>query len=153
MKETHENMENLLRKINYNQYKWKICSDLKMMAILSGLKKGFSKYPCHICLFDSRGNIEQHYDKFDWPERPGYVMNEFSIEAKPLVEADRFILPPLHVKLGLIRTFIVTALKQRPQLLQELKAIFRRSKSDQKLLNGMQYSAANESKVQCVFQF
>lgn len=139
MKETHANIENLLRKIKYEYYKWEICADLKMIAILCGLKKGFSKYPCHICLFDSRAETEQHYDTFDWPERTAYVVKEFGIEAKPLVPANRIILPPLHVKLGLIRTFIVTALKQRPQLLQELKAIFKRSKSDQKLLNGMQY--------------
>lgn len=84
--------------------------------------KGWPKYPCHICLFDSRHKTP--YDKFDWPQRKKYVVGENGIEAAPLVPPDRIIIPPLHVKLGLMRLFIIAALKTQPGLMKILKKIF-----------------------------
>jgi hypothetical protein len=30
--------------INYDKFKWQICGDLKVIALLLGLKQGFKKY-------------------------------------------------------------------------------------------------------------
>lgn len=37
MQETYDNMEQLLRCINYDQHNWQLCRDLKVVAILQGL--------------------------------------------------------------------------------------------------------------------
>ena len=37
MKETYINMKVLLNSINYNEQKWKVCGDLKVIAILLGM--------------------------------------------------------------------------------------------------------------------
>jgi hypothetical protein len=44
MKETYENMKNLLDKINYNKHSWNVCGDLKIIEILLGMQLGYAKY-------------------------------------------------------------------------------------------------------------
>ena len=60
MKETYLDMTYLLQALKYDLHTWKICSDLKMMAILLGLQAGYTKYPCFLCLWDSRAD-DRHY--------------------------------------------------------------------------------------------
>ena len=36
-KESYENMKILMEAINYNKFKWQICGDLKVIALLLGL--------------------------------------------------------------------------------------------------------------------
>jgi len=40
--------------INYDKFKWHICGELKVTALLLGLQQGFTKYCCFICKWDSR---------------------------------------------------------------------------------------------------
>jgi len=47
-KEPHENMKILMEAINYDKFKWQICGDLKLIALLLGLKQGFTKYCCPV---------------------------------------------------------------------------------------------------------
>ena len=42
MKETYENIKNLLQCINYEQYCWQLCGDFKVIAILLGLQPGYT---------------------------------------------------------------------------------------------------------------
>ena len=42
MKETYENIKNLLQCINYVQYCWQLCGDFKVIAILLGLQPGYT---------------------------------------------------------------------------------------------------------------
>lgn len=44
MKETYASLSNILTAIKYHMYKWKICDDLKVIAILTGLQGGYTKY-------------------------------------------------------------------------------------------------------------
>jgi len=37
MKESYENMKLLLGKIKYDEFKWKLCGDLRVMALLLGM--------------------------------------------------------------------------------------------------------------------
>lgn len=39
-KETYGNCKLILQAINYNKYGWKVCADLKVVAILVGLQAG-----------------------------------------------------------------------------------------------------------------
>jgi len=52
-KESYEHMKILMEAINYDKFKWKICGDLKVIALLLGLQQGFTKYCCFICEWDS----------------------------------------------------------------------------------------------------
>ncbi|GFO30098.1 hypothetical protein PoB_005660300 [Plakobranchus ocellatus] len=63
--ENYENMKILLNAIKYSEYQREICGDLKVVGIL-GMQKGFTKYCCFLCLWDSRATKE-HYVKTDWP--------------------------------------------------------------------------------------
>ncbi|KAL4718315.1 hypothetical protein ACJJTC_009937 [Scirpophaga incertulas] len=42
MKETYDNLGAVLRAIKYEDFKWQICGDLKVIAILMGLQGGFT---------------------------------------------------------------------------------------------------------------
>lgn len=53
MKETYENMSIILNAVNYNEHRWTICGDLKVIALLLGLQGGFTKFCCFLCLWDS----------------------------------------------------------------------------------------------------
>ena len=84
MKETYINMKVLLNSINYNEHKWKICGDLKVIAILLGMQLGYTKYCCFLCMWDSRDR-NSHYIKEDWPPR-NLNIEEKNVIAEPLVD-------------------------------------------------------------------
>ena len=44
MKEIYESMKLLLGKFKYDEFKWKLCGDLKVVALLLGLQLGYTKY-------------------------------------------------------------------------------------------------------------
>ncbi|KAK1803906.1 hypothetical protein P4O66_003848 [Electrophorus voltai] len=46
MKETYDNMKQLLECLEYSKYGWHICSDLKVVALLMGLQLEYTKYCC-----------------------------------------------------------------------------------------------------------
>ena len=68
MKETYANMTALLDSLKYHEHKWKICGDLKVIAILLGMQLGYTKHCCFLCMWDSRDR-KLHYIKGDWPAR------------------------------------------------------------------------------------
>ena len=45
LKETYQNMKMLLTKIKYDEHKWMVCGDLKVLSILLGQQEGYTKYP------------------------------------------------------------------------------------------------------------
>jgi hypothetical protein len=44
MKETYESMKLLLGKIKYDEFKWKLCGDLTVVAMLLGMQLRYTKY-------------------------------------------------------------------------------------------------------------
>lgn len=105
MKESYENMKILLHEIDYSHHNWSICADFKVIAILIGLQLGYTKYCCFLCEWDSRAKHE-HYIKKHWPERKQYIAGEKNIKNVPLIDKKKIILPPLHIKLGLMKNFV-----------------------------------------------
>ena len=57
LKETYENLKQLLINVKYSEHNWMICGDLKVIGILLGQERGNTKYPCYICKWDSRDRI------------------------------------------------------------------------------------------------
>jgi hypothetical protein len=105
MKETYESMETLLRLIKYNDHKWHICGDLKVVALLLGLQGGYTKHMCFLCLWDSRDD-KNHFKIKNWPARDRHVVGKHNVKYKALVDKEKIYLPPLHIKLGLMKNFV-----------------------------------------------
>ena len=64
-----------------------------------------TKYPCFLFMWDSKGH-DEHYTKKDWPLWEELVpCKERNVINVPLVDRDRILFPPLHIKLGLMKQF------------------------------------------------
>ena len=105
LKENYENIKVVLERLKYCVYHWLICVDLKMVNFLLGKQGGHSKYPCFLCYWDSRAN-EEHLVRKEWPARNTIKSGEKNIVNNPLVDRKNIILPPLHIKLGLMKQFV-----------------------------------------------
>ena len=105
LKETYESMRSILQKIKYSDHCWMICGDLKVISMLLGQQGGYTKFPCFLCLWDSRAKAE-HYTRKDWPAREDFQIGEKNIKNEPLVHPQKVLLPPLHIKLGLMKQFV-----------------------------------------------
>jgi len=103
-KEPYENMKILMEAINYDKFKWQICGDLKVIALVIGLQQGFTKYCCFIREWDSRAQY-LHYSRKYWPARKSLEPGIMNVEYQPLAEPSK-ILPSVHLKLGLIKNFV-----------------------------------------------
>lgn len=105
LKEEYKNIEIVLHKIKYSEHNWQICGDLKILSMILGQQSGFTKFPCFLCLWDSRDR-ENHYVKIHWPARESMEPGSKNVISKPLVEPSKILLPPLHIKLGLMKQFV-----------------------------------------------
>ena len=105
LKESYDNMVLLLQSIRYDIYNWNICGDLKVIGLLLGMQLGFTKYCCFLCLWDSRAT-KDHFVKKDWAPRESFLPGQSSVQHVNLVDAQKIFLPPLHIKLGLVKNFI-----------------------------------------------
>lgn len=132
-KETFDSMEMILNTIKYSDHNWMICSDLKVVALLQGLQPGYTKYCCFLCEWDSRCR-EKHYIQAEWPRRT-FGPGEMNVLTHPLVPASKIILPPLHIKLGLVKNF-VKALNKDGKAMVYLKRFFPKL-SEAKVKEGM----------------
>ena len=105
MKETYENLKLLLDKIKYENYNWTICGDLKVLALLLGQQGGYTKMPCYLCEWDSRAKSEQ-WIRREWPARTDWRPGTKNILHPSLVPQSKLLLPPLYIKLGLMKQFV-----------------------------------------------
>ena len=67
MTESYESMKLLLGTIKYDEFKWKLRGDLKVVALLIGMQLGHTKYCCFLCEWDSRDK-KNHYVNKLWPK-------------------------------------------------------------------------------------
>lgn len=134
LKETYEVMRLVLDKINYKDFQWAICADLKVVALILGLQTGYTKFCCFLCEWDSRDR-SKHYIREHWPERTAYIPGQKNVKSVPLVDPKKIILPPLHIKLGLIKNLVKAMDKNGPGF-QYLKKKFP-SLSDAKIKEGI----------------
>lgn len=105
IKESYENLKTILTSVQYNNHKWHICADFKIVAMLTGLQPGYTKFYCFLCLWDSRARTE-HYVSKPWPVRDEIEQGKYNIKHKPLLQSDKIHLPPLHIKLSLFKQFL-----------------------------------------------
>lgn len=124
-KENYGTMKLIKDLVNYDLHGWPICCDLKVVGILTGVKQGFSKHQCFLCLWEGRLR-EFHYTDHQWQPRTTFRLGENSIDHIPLIPSSKIILPPLHIKLELMKNF-VRALDHDGDAFAYLKQIFPRS--------------------------
>lgn len=137
MKETYETLGSILKKIKYDDHKWKICCDLKVVNILQGViaKGGFPKFFCFLCNWDSRSKID-HYLCHDYVKRTAENEKRLNLCNEPLIKnIDVILLPPLHIKLGIVSKFIQVAVKDEEEVYGCLQNIFPKLSTD-KIKNG-----------------
>lgn len=123
MAETYESMKYILEVVNYNLYEWKISGDLKVIAFLSGLQQGNTKHSCFLCTWDSRYHQNQ-YQRREWPMRGTRRVGFQNVIHEPLVPFHKILLPPLHIKLGIVKNFVKTIERKNEKAFECLKTIF-----------------------------
>lgn len=140
VKESRESLESILTAIRYKNYEWQVCGDLKVTAIIMGMQSGFTKHMCFLCLWDSRAR-DKHYITKVWPPRIEFKVGENNIQDKPLVDPKKVILPPLHIKLGLVKQFVKQLKHESKAFVYLKKEVFPRlseAKLKEGVLNGPQ---------------
>ena len=73
--------------------------------MILGQQAGYMKYPCFICLWDSRDK-NQHYKKKIWPLRRSLKAGDPNVSKNPLIGSEKVLLPPLHIKLRIMKQFV-----------------------------------------------
>jgi len=92
MKENYESMKLLLGKINYDEFIWKLCGDLKVVALLIGMQLGYTKYCSFLCEWGNRDK-KYHYVNKLWPKRTSLTPGEKNVVSSPLILPEKFICP------------------------------------------------------------
>ena len=122
MKEEYSSIKALLDALKYDDYGWEVIGDFKMVAYLMGLQGGFTKFPCYLCLWDSRDS-KAHYHMRNWPQRTEFSVGRHNVKWEPLVDPQKVLMPPLHIKLGLMKQF-VTGLDKESSAFKYLQDFF-----------------------------
>ena len=91
--------------MKYGDHQWLISVDLKMLNFLLGQQGCYTKYPCFLCYWDSRAD-KDHWVRKKWLSRHRLMLGEKNIINKPPVDQKNIILPPLHIKLDIMKQFI-----------------------------------------------
>ncbi|KAL4706484.1 hypothetical protein ACJJTC_015682 [Scirpophaga incertulas] len=120
LKENCDSIKMLLTAIKYMEYKWEVIGDFKMVCFLTGMQGGYTKYSCYLCLWDSSA---AHYRQKHWPVRTVYEVGKCNIKWEAIVDLKTILMPPLHIKLGLIKQF-VKALNHESEAFKYLKNFF-----------------------------
>ncbi|GBN44164.1 hypothetical protein AVEN_237228-1 [Araneus ventricosus] len=76
-----------------------------MLTMLLSLLTGYAKYPCFLCLWDSRAR-DLHWAEANWSLQGALTPGEKNVINTTLVPPKKVLLPPLHIKLWLIKQFI-----------------------------------------------
>ncbi|GBM42516.1 hypothetical protein AVEN_80027-1 [Araneus ventricosus] len=80
-----------------------------MLTMLLGQQAVYTKYPCFLCLWDSRAR-DIHWTKTDWSLQGALTSGENVINTA-LIPPEKVLLLLLHIKLGLMKQFIKSLFK------------------------------------------
>jgi len=70
-----------------------------------GMQHGYTKYCCFLCDWDSPDK-KNHYVNKLWPKRTSLTPGEKNAVNPPLILPEKIYLPPLHIKLGLMKNLV-----------------------------------------------
>ena len=112
-KESYLDMKYLLDALCYNLLQWKVCVDLKIISMLLGFQGGYTKYSRFLYLWDSRA-YDRHYLQKEWRAGGTLTPGRCNVKSSLLDDSKNVLLPPLHIKLGLIKNFVKVINKGNP---------------------------------------
>jgi len=92
-----------LGKYKYDEFKWKLSGDMKVVELLLRMQFGYTKYYCFLWECDSRDK-KNKYVIILWPKRTSMTPGEKNVVNPPLILPEKIYLPPLNIKLGLMKT-------------------------------------------------
>jgi hypothetical protein len=69
LSESYETLKLVLEKNKYHEHEWQICGDLKVIGLLLGQQRGYKKFPCFLCEWDSRARDKHCMRNFLLEER------------------------------------------------------------------------------------
>lgn len=121
LKETYASMRLIFEKVKYNDHKWDVSGDLKVVALIMGLQLGRTKNSCFICTWISTAKIDHYHAT--WEKRGEFVIGIMNVKENSLVPPEKILLPTLHIKLGLISSF-VRKLNKEDDAFKYLKVLF-----------------------------
>lgn len=136
MKEAYKTLGQIMEKIKYDEHKWKICCDPKVINILQGIVRNGDnpKYYCFLCDWDSR--CRDQYQRRDWTTRSPDNQHEFRLCNTPIIQdATDILLPAQQIKLELTGPLIEAIVKDEYGTFDCLKTIFP-NLSDDKIKSG-----------------
>ena len=93
-----------------------------MIAFLLGLREGYTKHSCFLCLWDSRAD-EQPFVVKSWPPRKDLTSGFHNVLNLPLIGRSKILLPSLHIKLGLAKQY-VKSLKPTSRAFRYIRQMF-----------------------------
>ena len=86
---------------------WRLQSNM----FIASQQSGFTGMSCFLCEWDSRARKE-HWEMKQWLCRNMYTPGSKNIKYHPLVDPKKVLLPPLHIKLGLMKQFVKALTKE-----------------------------------------
>jgi hypothetical protein len=108
VKETYENLRVLLHKIRYGEHRWNMYGDLKVVAMLTGLQGGYTKFCCFTSNVNGTANKGLPLQNKIKPLLSEAAPGQKNVAHPALVDRSKIYLLPLHIKLGLIKIFVKT---------------------------------------------
>ena len=81
---------------------WSPEGDLFAYGTTNRLHKHIS---CAFFVYETVDQSQSIIYKKDWPEQPKELTGRFNCLHKPFVDPEKVFLPPLHLKLGLMKNF------------------------------------------------
>ena len=105
--ESYDIIKSLLSLISCNEFQWEAGGDLKVIRLLTGMQKGYTKYCCCLYPWDSRARDEYNIWQ-DWLARHAWTPGSSNVEHLPLVPPELIVSPTLHTKVGTFKSFVMS---------------------------------------------
>ena len=105
LKETYENVKTVLNVLKYDQYNWEVIGDFKMIAFLMGMQGVSRNIPATFVFGIAEIPKPTIKSKYGQNVR-NLLLERKNVKNIPLINPKKVLLPPLHIKLGLIKQFV-----------------------------------------------
>ncbi|XP_061404363.1 uncharacterized protein LOC133340279 isoform X2 [Lethenteron reissneri] len=105
-----------------NQNEWRLFTDSSSRSLKAVLLHNGNKYPSlllapsvhlkenynsiNILLDALSRDTKPHYHRQYWPQRTEFSVGRNNVKWEPLVDPRKVLMPPLHIKLGLLKQFV-----------------------------------------------
>lgn len=122
IKESYESMKMILDAVKYQAHVWQICTDLNVISLLTGAYSAYTKIMCFDCVWNYRFHWNQYQER-NWMPQTEFRRKHARIIHEALVPIEKIFLPALHLKLGLVKSFIKVL---SPKAVDHLMLIFPR---------------------------